>query len=748
MALHQRVGRILKESKGRYIGIVILILLGSFYFTVATGVSGNLEKMVVGFAKQYQQEDLTFSTDRPIEDLAALERQSGARIEAYRQYDVQLPGGELRLLSPGAQINIPAVISGRGLENPGDLLLDPKFAQARGLKTGDSIQLDGKTFHVVGSGAVPNYVYIIKNLYDVLPTSGFGIGVVSGADMDAFPAATPVYAATFQDRQNLNAQAARLHGLLSEQGVVLSEWMDAKSNKRISMPWGNISSMKSMSFPVSTAFFLLSCLIVGVMVMCMVKADGVVIGTLYAQGYRRGELTRHYLAIPVLLAAAGGLAGVALALPVVKPVVESMLAFYILPDQGISFSPVNLALAVLMPVTLIGLSSFLVMRQILHKAPGELMKGDEQKAKVNFIERALRLDRFKFTTKFQIREQVRSLPRLLFLVLGVSAASMILLYGLTYNYSMDVVMEKGALARYVYPLEYNFKETQNLKDGGIPAGAEPYNALRVYPAGREAVEFYLVGMQPDSVGFKLNDRQGNPLPRNQVNITAPLASRLKLKEGGTIHFVSKLDGKPYNLAIAGIVEAYGEQVIYMPLDAFNRMTGQPAGSYRTVLSSHEINFDPSQLAGVMDARNRDAYKDLNQPTTLIVVSVTALAVLIATIIIFLVTSLMIDESRSTISLLKILGYRKKEVWKLILNSSLPAVFIGFWLGLPFMLAFGNNLNGFIAETMNMLIPMIVNPVYVLISFVVIFAVYEITKRLGGRKLAKISMSEALKAGTE
>ena len=163
----------------------------------------------------------------------------------------------------------------------------------------------------------------------------------------------------------------------------------------------------------------------------------------------------------MLLSAAGGLAGTLLALPCVRPVVDSMLIFYILPDKGITFSPLNLALAVLMPVAFIGLSSFLIMRKILKKTAVELMKGDEQKAKVNFIERALRLDRFKFNTKFQIREQVRSIPRLLFLVLGVSAASMILLYGFTYNYSMDVVMEKGALARYLYPLEYNFKEVRN-----------------------------------------------------------------------------------------------------------------------------------------------------------------------------------------------------------------------------------------------------------------------------------------------
>jgi len=748
MALRKRLWRILLENKGRYIGTIILILLGSFYFIAATGVSGNLEKMVVGFAEEYGQEDLTFSTDKPLEDIAALEGESGARIEAYRQYDVKLPNGELRLLSLASKINIPAVLAGRGLENPGEILLDPKFCQLHGLAIGEQIELNGKTFHIVGTMAVPNYVVVLKNLYDVLPTNGFGIGIVAGAAFEAFPEAVTVYAATFADRENLNAQTAQLHKLLGEKGVSLSEWMDAKSNKRVSMPWGNISSMKSMSFPVSIVFFLLSCLIVGVMIMRMVKSDSVVIGTLYAQGYRRRELTWHYLAIPVLLSAVGGLGGILLALPFVKPVVASMLAFYILPDKGITFSPLNLALAVLMPVAFVGLSSFLVIRKILRKTAVELMKGDEQKAQVNSLERALRLDRFTFNTKFQIREQVRSIPRLLFLVLGVSAASMILLYGFTFNYSMDVLMDKGSLATYRYPLEYNFKEVQNLQNGALPEGAEPYNALRGYPEGRQAVEFYLVGMEPDSVGFIIEDQQGNPLSRSQVNITSPLASRLKLKQGDTIRFVNKLDGKAYSLTIDGIVQAYGVQVVYMPLDEFNRMTGQPLGSYRTVLSSHEIDFDESLLAGVMDARDPEAFEELAMPTTLIVASVTALAVLIAVIIIFLVTSLMIDESRNTISLLKVLGYRRKEIAKLILNSSTPAVFIGFWLGLPFMLAFGNILYGTVAEILNMAIPMIVNPLYVLISFVVIFAVYEATKWLCGRKLAKISLSEALKAGTE
>lgn len=758
MALEKRIWRIIKENKGRYIGIVILILLGSFYFTAATGIANNLEKMVVSFAEEYRQEDLTFSTNKPVEDIEAKEVQSGALIESYRQYDVTLSdnqslyGGELRLLSLSSKINIPAILSGHSLKNSGDILLDPYFCQTQGFKIGEKIELNGKTFNIVGTIAMPNYVYILKNLYDVLPTNGFGIGIVSGADIEAFPAAATeavtVYGARFKDRENINAQTAKLHEFLSEKGYSLSEWLNTDNNKRASMPWSNINSMQAMSFPVSVAFFLLSCIIVGVLVMRMIKSDSVVIGTLYAQGYRRRELIRHYLAIPMLLPTIGGLAGTLLALLCVAPVVDSMLIFYILPSKSITFSPTNLALAVLMPVAFIGLLSFLIIRNILKKTAAELMKGDTQKVNVNFIERTLRLEQFKFNTKFMIREQVRSIPRLLFLVMGVSAASMIMLFGFNFNYSMDVVMEKGALDRYLYPLEYNFKEVQNIKDRGIPEGAEPYNAFRCYPDGRESVEFYLVGMEPDSVGLKMKDMRGNAILKDQVNITNPLASRLKLKEGDAISFVNKLDGKSYSLTIDGIVEAYGEQFVYMPLDEFNRMTGQPIGSYRTVLSSHEINFDESLLAGVMDARDSEAFEDLSMPTTLIVASVTALAVLIAVIIIFLVTSLMIDESRNTISLLKVLGYRGKELAKLILNSSTVAVFIGFWLGLPFMLAFGNNLYGYIAEIINMVIPMIVSPVYVLISFVLILAVYEITKRLCGQKLAKIPMSEAMKAGNE
>lgn len=743
MALQKRVGRMIQETKGRYIGIFLLLTVGSLYYMAASGVGASMEKLVGGFADKYQQEDVTFKSKSPLEDIAALEKESGARIDAYRQYDVKLTDGELRLLSPGTKVNLPAVTSGRGLENSGDVLLDPNFLKMHGLQIGGQIALNGKLFHIVGTIAIPNYIYIVKNVYDTLPPSGFGIGLISAADFATFPQADTVYAARIGDRGNINVGSAKLNRLLSEKGYSLIEWDNAATNMRIGMVRGNIAGAKTLGAPVAASVFLLCCLILGVMIRRTVKSDGVVIGTLYALGYRRGELTRHYLAIPVLLSAAGGLAGTLLALPCVGPIIGLLTSAYNVPVTGLSFPPFSLALGVLMPVALLGLSSYLVLRSVLRKSAAELMKGDEQKAKVNFLERAFRLERFKFNTKFQLREQLRSIPRLLFLLLGVSAASMLLLLGFTVNHSNTVLMDSARSDRY-YPMEYNFKEIQH---GAVPKGAEPFNAIRSYLQGRENVEFYLLGMQPNSVGVNMRDAHGNNVPRNQINIASSLASRLRLTAGDTLHFVNKVDGKIYSLKIDGIVETY-QQYVFMPLDAFNRMTGYAPGSYIGLFSKDKLAIDEALLDGVHDFREVDAMADLSRTMTLTMVATAVIASLAGAIIIFLVTSLMIEESRSTISLMKVFGYRGKEVAKLILNSSAPVVFLGFWLGLPLMLAFGNTLYGYLGEMLNFVMPMIVDPLTVLISFVVVFAVYEITKWLCSRNLAKISMSEGLKAGAE
>lgn len=746
MALNKRVWRIFKENKSRYIGILVLIFLGSFFFVIMSGLASNLGNMVEGFAEEHLQEDISFSTGISIDDTAELEIKSGAVIDSYRFYDVTLPGGQpLQLVSPSTKVNIPAITNGRGLENPGDILLEPNFLTIHGLAIGEQIVVDGRAFIITGTVALPHYVYALKFVHDVLPPSGFGIGLISDADFAMFPEAAEVYSVRFTDRENITAQTMGFNKLLREESHTITGWIDAMNNKRIQMPWATITGAEAMSVPFSAIMFLICCLIVGVMILRMVKADGVIIGTLYAQGYRRKELIRHYLALPLLLAVIGGVLGVLLAMPVVGPTVSMMIAYYNVPFTAIYLSPLTIAIGILMPAVFLGFASFFVIRKELKKTAGELMKGNSGKTKINVLERTFKLERFKFNTKFQLREQMRSIPRLLFLLLGVSAASFLMLLGLTLNHSMNTVFS-GTDDMFNFAVEYSFNA---VRQGAIPEGAEAFNAIRCFPEGRENVEFYVMAVATDSVAVNLRDANGGKLGMEQVNITAPLATRLRIKAGDTINFIDRMNGESYGLIVNGIAETYTGQFIFMPLDRFNEMTGMAPGSYSGLLSDRTLDIDASLLAGVKNLQEAsDAMDDLAGPMMSMIIAVTMIAGLIGMVIIFLVTSLMIEESRGTISMLKVFGYRGKEIGKLTLNSSTWVVIAGFILGIPVMLMFGTAMWRYLGEMINMVLPMIMNPLYVLISFIVIIAVYLFTKWLCGRKLAKISMSEALKAGAE
>ncbi|WP_333647910.1 ABC transporter permease [Lacrimispora sp.] len=749
MALQKRIRRILAENKGRYIGVFILIFIGSFSFLWFRGFSGNYERLINDFAQKNMQEDVSFTSYRPIEDIPALEKETGAVIDMYRYYDAALPDQrELRLIGSGNKVNLPAVLTGRALQRSGEILLSPSFYDTYGYEIGDIIEVSGNKYEIVGTAALPDYIYPLKYVNDIMPPPGFGLGIISKDDMDIFPESSTVYTARFTDRANIKEQVTGLYNTLAENGQALSEWMDASTNKRIRMAWASIAGMKAMAIPVPTAMFLLCCLIVGLMIWRMVRAEGVMIGTLYAQGYRRKELIRHYLAIPLLIAVSAGFIGALFAVPTIGPTVKMMaILYYIVPYDGIVIPLLDIALAVLMPVAFLSLGCWAVIRRELRKSPAELMKGDRQKAKVNALERILKLEHLPFNIKFKVREQMRSIPRLLFLLFGVMAASFLMLVGFTINHSMTTVLGSETETEYNYSWEYSFKE---IKQGEPAPGAAPFNAIRCYPAGRETAEFYLNGIPANApYVHDLVDAQGNELPKDQVNISYLLANRLRLDVGDSITAINKLDGKSYTLVIEGIVQTYAGQFIYMPLPDFNRMLGMAEDSYSGVFSREAIEYSPSELAGIKDLKNlTNSMDELLMPMMMVVVGMTAVATVIGVIIIFLVTSLTIEESRGSISLLKVLGYRRKEVKRLILGGSAPVVIAGFLLSVPVMLVSADALYRYLGEMINLALPMILSPLYVAISFILIYGVYEFTKLLCGRKLALIPMSDALKSGTE
>ncbi len=747
MALNKRVFRFLKENKLRYLGILALIILGSYIFVVAAGLSQNLANLVTTFTKEHVQEDLSFNADKAVLDSAKIEKEAGAVIEDYMSFDAALSDTlTLRILSETKKVNIPAVTEGRALSGPGEILLDPAFAKANGYPVGSQIEAAGKTLTVAGFVSLPHYIYPLKNVNDILYSPNeFGVAIINREEFSDIDNAAGIYSVRFNDRtKSLNKQAVELRESLRAEGITVSDWIDISDNKRARMVWASITGMKTMSVPLPAAMFLLSCLIIGIMFWRMIRRESVIIGTLYAQGYRRRELMRHYMAVPLLLAFAGGMIGSLLGLPSIKPMVMAMISYYNVPVPGIELSFLNVLIGILTPTLFLGLSSYLVIRSELKRSPAELMKGDKQKTKVNALERTFKLERLKFSTKFKLREQFRSISRLVFLLLGVTSASVIMLFGFTVLNSMNHAFSASDVYRFEY--EYAFRDLQL---GEAPEGAEAFNAGKFYSENNEEIEFYISGIEPDSTLVILKDGKGNPIPNNQTNITRSLANRLGIKAGDTVSFINKENGKPYTFHIDAVADSYVEQFIYVPIHEFNREMGLPENGYMGLFSTTKLDIPDEELSGTKSMSELPGAMDefFGQMVSMVAL-MTIVSSIVALIILYLVTSLIIEENRNTISLFKVFGYRRREIKSMMLNSSTFVIVAGFLIGIPVAAASMGAVYGYIGNMINLVLPAIVSPLYVVISFAAIMLTYQLSKLLCAKSLETVSMGEALKAGAE
>ena len=747
MVLNKRVFRMLKGNLLRYIGVLMLIILGSYSFIVAAGLSQNLANLVTTFTDEHMQEDLSFSSDRAISNREELQGEFNVILEEYLSFDADLSDTiTLRILSETERVNIPAVTEGEMLSGSGEILLDPAFAKANDYSVGSQIEVEDKAFTVVGLMSLPHYIYPLKNVNDVLNSSNeFGVGVVNREEFSDINNAASIYSVRFIDRtQSLNRQAIQLREHLRAEGITVSDWIDNMNNKRTRMVWASITGMQAMSIPLPAAMFLLSCIIIGIMFWRMIRQESVIIGTLYAQGYRRRELTRHYMAIPLLLAFAGGIIGSLLALPSIEPMVMAMISYYNVPVPSIELSFLNVFIGILTPLLFLGISSYLVMRSELKRSPAALMKGDKQKTKVNFLERSFKLERFKFSTKFKLREQFRSISRLIFLFLGVTIASVLMLFGFTIMNSFNHVFDTSDAYQFEY--EYAFRD---LQFGEVPEGAEAFNAGKFYPKNNEEMEFYISGIEPYSTLTILKDNNRNIIHNNQTNITKPLADRLGIKAGDTVTFINKEDGRPYNFHIDAVADSYVEQFIYVPIDEFNQKLGFPENSYMGLFSTIKLDIPDKELSGMKSMSEMpDAMDEFFGQMISMVSLITIVSSIVALIILYLVTSLIIEENRKTISLFRVFGYRRNEIKSMILNSSTFVIVAGFIIAIPIMAASMGAMYGYIGNMINLVLPTIISPLYVAVCFVVIMLTYQLSKLLCSKRVNEVSMNEALKGGSE
>jgi putative ABC transport system permease protein len=752
MVINRKIIRTMMESKSQYLGSLALIIISCMLYTMFNQLTINMINISSSFEKNNVQEDASFIIDKKLVNIPKLQSKFNMSLEETGTFDYSISKDKiqndktLRVFTENTKVNIPAIIEGKDL-NTGDILIDPAYAKANKVKIGDSIKIYNRTFKVSGFMSLPNYIYPLKSESDLLnDPNNFGIAAISWKDYNKINMGSSFYSIKFKVNKNsVESKTSEFKDYLKSQNIVVLEWTNINENPRVTYVSAKIDSINQMSSSMPIVILILTCILTGIVMWRMLKRESIVIGTLYALGYRKREILKHYLRYPLFISIAGGIIGTILGALTLRPMINLMVVYFNMPISSINFSMEYVVISILLPIIFLSICSYFVVNKALKYSPLELMKGGKEKGKVNFIERRLKLDKLKFKTKFKVREQLRSIPRSIFLLLGVVMATMLLLLGFAEKSSMDFLMKNTYDESYKYQYQYMFN---SLKQGSPPSG-EAFTLSPFTLKSDSKTNFVVYGISPDDKYILLKDKLGNKLSFDKVIITKPLADMLKVKSGDTVQVVNKLDSKEYSITVDSIAETYVGDYIYMPLMKLNNMLKYPSHSYIGLWSKDKIKIPENELLSTASIDDfKKAFDSLTQPMQYAVGTMAVMSFIIGLIVIYVVTSLVIEENKETISLMKVFGYRKKEVYSLILNSSSFIIVIGYVIGVPLLLVSLGAMFKSVTKSMNFAFPVTIDYSYVIIGFVVIYLNYEISKALSKNKVNKISMNEALKSVLE
>jgi hypothetical protein len=89
-------------------------------------------------------------------------------------------------------------------------------------------------------------------------------------------------------------------------GVDITRWESTENNSKVTVVAMEVTTLGTMSKVVPGMLLALSIILISMLLKRMIQRESAVIGTLYALGYRKREILRHYLLYPLLVAGGGG----------------------------------------------------------------------------------------------------------------------------------------------------------------------------------------------------------------------------------------------------------------------------------------------------------------------------------------------------------------------------------------------------------------------------------------------------------
>ena len=253
----------------------------------------------------------------------------------------------------------------------------------------------------------------------------------------------------------------------------------------------------------------------------------------------------------------------------------------------------------------------------------------------------------------------------------------------------------------------------------------------------------VMGIAKDNPFFDTGD-----LPDNDTDVvlSSAVANKYNLAVGDEFTLQGENGDRLYAFRVSKIFDYSASLMVFMDIDRCRDLFGEDDDYFNVVFSDHELDIESGRLySTVTKAEIEKAagiYVDMMW-TMILTMSVASGVIFL--VVMYLMIKMMIDRSSFNISLMKIFGFRKREVRKMYLDGNFYMVAIGALVVIPLCKAIMDYIYPrYLVSNVGVGINPTYPPELYLIIFAVIIGLYLIINFIITNRIKKITPAEVLK----
>ena len=755
--LTRKLFRTAWQYKAQFLSMIVMVALGVGIFLGFNMEWASIEHNTFSFFDETKLSDFRLYSEAGFSksDVEALKRAEG--IDAASRVlsvNVGVQDAEQSLnlnVVEDYEVSTMLVTSGADYDPTGmGLWLSDRFAEANGVSIGDEMTLTYRGFkitaEVVGLAKAGEQLICVGDDSQVMPDyTQFGFAYISPAKY------LSILPLGFYPQINLRSGLTK-EAMEETASKALGRTIMVVPKEDVTSyaeAMGEADEGKAMGSILPVLFLAIGLLAMITTMHRITANEKRQIGTLKALGFKDRRILWHYTSYGFTIGVIGTVLGIGLGYWVCWIIMNpnGMMGTYFDMPRWDLVMPRFCILVVALIIGFLTFISFLSVRKMLTGTAADALRPYVPKKVKNIaLERTPLWNRLEFGTRWNLRDVLRHKSRSAMTLIGIVGCMLLLVGGLgmrdTMNAFLKVIDED--VSNYVTQVSL----AENSGNDEAEALAEKLDADWMAASGisigGRTVMLQIYDVPRDKYRFVDEQNRLTPLTDEGAYICLRLNDEIKV--GDEVTFSPYGGSETYTVKIAGVLRSVMTENLVMSR-AYADSLGIPyaISTLYTDVPAADIEENSLISSTQSHAAIMDTYDSFTEIMDLMILLLVVAAVILGIVVLYNLGLMSYIERSRELATLKVLGFKDRQIGKLLISQNLWLTVLGVALGVPAG-----------ALTLDILIKklageyelkMAIGPMTYVVSIALTFGVSLLVGMIVARKNRKIDMVEALK-GTE